>query len=454
MEHTIAAISTPMGAGGIGIIRLSGESAHQVADRVFRSISGKKIEQAAGYTALYGHIVKNNTVIDEAVALVFTAPKSYTGEDVVELSCHGGAAVLREALRLTFAAGAKPAEAGEFTKRAFLNGKMELTQAEAVMDIIHAKGEQAARAAVAAHEGALAKRLDEMKATLINTAAWLAAWADFPEEEIPEVEPAALQERLAPVKQEIARLIATFDSGRLMREGVETAIVGCPNVGKSTLMNLLCGHESSIVTHIAGTTRDVVSEEILLGDLRLHLNDTAGIRETDDTVEQFGVQRAKDRLATAELIFAVFDGSRTLTDDDKELLALCKNRKAVAVLNKSDLPRKADEDAIRAIIPRVAVLCAKEGNGVEDLQRHVEELLSLTDFDSNCGILSNERQLNCALQVQRCLQECEDALEMGLTLDAVAVSLDGALEALMELSGERVTDQVTDQIFHQFCVGK
>ncbi len=454
MEHTIAAISTPMGAGGIGIIRLSGQKARQVADRVFRSVSGKTVEQATGYTALYGHIMKDDRVVDEAVALIFAAPKSYTGEDVVELSCHGGAAVLRETLRLTFEAGAKPAQAGEFTKRAFLNGKMELTQAEAVMDIIHAKGEQAARAAVAAHEGALAKRLEAMKATLVNTAAWLAAWADFPEEEIPEVEPVALQQRLSPVKDEIARLLASFDSGRLMREGVETAIVGCPNVGKSTLMNLLCGHESSIVTHIAGTTRDVVSEEILLGDLRLHLNDTAGIRETDDTVEQFGVQRAKDRLATAELIFAVFDGSRPLTDDDKELLALCKDRKAVAVLNKSDLPRKTDEQTIRSFISRVAVLSAKEGNGVEALQRHVTELLALTDFDSDCGMLMNERQRDCALQVQRCLQECEEALLLGLTLDAVAVSLDGALQALMELSGERVTDQVADQIFHQFCVGK
>lgn len=454
MEQTIAAISTPLGAGGMGTIRISGETARTVADRVFKSVSGKTIEQAKGYTALFGHIMNGDRVVDQAVALVFAAPKSYTGEDVVELSCHGGMAIMREALRLTFEAGAKPAEAGEFTKRAFLNGKMELTQAEAVMDVIHAKGAQAARAAVAANQGALAKRLAQMKDTLVNTAAWLAAWADFPEEEIPEVEPAALQGRLSPAKEEIARLLATFDSGRVMREGVETAIVGCPNVGKSTLMNLLCGHESSIVTHIAGTTRDVVSEEILLGDLRLHLNDTAGIRETDDTVEQFGVQRAKDRLATAELIFAVFDGSRALTEDDKELLTLCKDRKAVAVLNKSDLPRQADEDAIRAAIPRVAVLSAKKGAGVEELQRHVEELLSLTDFDSDCGMLMNERQRDCAMQVQKCLQECEDALQMGLTLDAVGVSLDGALDALMELSGERVTEEVANQIFHQFCVGK
>lgn len=454
MEHTIAAISTPMGPGGIGIIRISGKDARLVADRVFRSVSGKKIENAPGYTALYGHITDTSGVVDEAVALIFSAPKSYTGEDVVELSCHGGSAVLREALRLTFQAGAQPAQPGEFTRRAFTNGKMSLTQAEAVMDIIRAKGEQAARAAVAAREGALARSLEQMKENLVNTAAWLAAWADFPEEEIPEVDPAALLERLAPVKAEINRLIAGFDSGRLMREGIETVIVGCPNVGKSTLMNLLCGHESSIVTHIAGTTRDVVSEEILLGDLRLHLSDTAGIRETRDTVEQFGVERAKSRLNTAELIFAVFDGSRPLTEDDRRLLCLCRGRKAVAVLNKSDLPRQADLDTITAALPRVAVLSAKEQTGVETLTRHVEELLALEDFDPSCGMLSNERQLACAREVKSRLEECEQALAVGMTLDAVAVSLDGALEALLQLSGERVTDRVADSVFHQFCVGK
>jgi tRNA modification GTPase len=373
---------------------------------------------------------------------------------VVELSCHGGSAVLRETLRLALEAGARPAQPGEFTRRAFMNGKMSLTQAEAVMDIIHAKGEQAARAAVAAGEGALAKRLESMKQTLLETAAWLAAWADFPEEEIPEVDPKALQERLSPAKQEIERLLATFDSGRLMREGTDTAIVGCPNVGKSTLMNLLCGYESSIVTDIAGTTRDVISEEILLGDLRLNLSDTAGIRDTEDKVEQFGVERAKKRLETAQLILAVFDGSRTLSQDDLQLLSLCKGRKAVAILNKNDLPRKADLSVIQDAIPHVAVLSAKEQTGTEQLTALVKDLLELNDFDPNSGMLSNQRQFVCAGQVKDRLLECEEALFMGMTLDAVAVSLDGALEALMELSGERVTEQVADHVFHQFCVGK
>jgi tRNA modification GTPase len=239
-----------------------------------------------------------------------------------------------------------------------------------------------------------------------------------------------------------------------MREGTDTAIVGCPNVGKSTLMNLLCGHESSIVTHIAGTTRDVISEEILLGDIRLNLSDTAGIRETDDTVEQFGVERAKKRLETAQLILAVFDGSRALTEDDLQLLSLCKGRKAVAILNKNDLPQMADRNLIEQAIPYVAVLSAKEQTGTEQLTALVKELLELSDFDPTVGMLSNERQYVCARQVQERLLECEEAILMGITLDAVAVSLDGALEALMELSGERVTEQVADHVFHQFCVGK
>jgi tRNA modification GTPase len=426
-----------------------------VCERVFAPLNAEKqLTALGGYRAVYGHVFDTEGTIDECVATVFRTPHSYTGENVVELSCHGGSAVLRETLRLALEAGARPAQPGEFTRRAFMNGKMSLTQAEAVMDIIHAKGEQAARAAVAAGEGALARNLEQIKETLLNTAAWLAAWADFPEEEIPEVDPAALQQRLAPAKAEINRLLNTFNSGRLMREGTDTAIVGCPNVGKSTLMNLLCGHESSIVTHIAGTTRDVISEEILLGDIRLNLSDTAGIRETDDTVEQFGVERAKKRLETAQLILAVFDGSRALTEDDLQLLSLCKGRKAVAILNKNDLPQMADRNLIEQAIPYVAVLSAKEQTGTEQLTALVKELLELSDFDPTVGMLSNERQYVCARQVQERLLECEEAILMGMTLDAVAVSLDGALEALMELSGERVTEQVADGVFHQFCVGK
>ena len=454
MSQTIAAISTAVAPGGIGIVRLSGDEARRVADRVFAAANRQTVAQAAGYTALYGHVKDGDRVVDEAVALVFAAPKSYTGEDVVELSCHGGPAVLRAVLRLVLQNGARMAEAGEFTRRAFLNGKMDLTRAEAVMDIIGARGDQAARAAVAAHEGALAKRLSAVKENLLNAAAWLGAWADFPEEDIPEVDTAALLPRLQAAGDEIDRLINGFDRGRMVRRGVETVIAGSPNVGKSTLMNRLCGFESSIVTQIPGTTRDVVSEEIQLGDVCLRLSDTAGIHETADAVERIGVQRAKDRLAAAELIFAVIDASRPLAEEDRQLLAACHGRKAVAILNKSDLPARVTPDAITPYVPRVVVASAKEQTGLDALTAHVTELLALTDFDPAAGMLANERQLACAKRVQTALAECRQTLADGLTLDAVSVSLDGALAALMELTGERVTDAVADGVFHQFCVGK
>ena len=454
MEQTIAAISTATAPGGIGIIRISGEDAAGVADRVFRAVNGQKIEELSGYTALYGHIVGEDGVVDEAIALRFTAPKSYTGEDVVELSCHGGIGVMKETLSLVLQKGARLAQPGEFTRRAFMNGKMTLTQAEAVMDIIAAKGKEAARAAVAARGGALAKKLSASEEELTNVAAWLGAWADFPEEEIPEVDGEALLARLTPAMETLTRLIQDFECGRILREGIETAIVGCPNVGKSTLMNYLCGYESSIVTDIAGTTRDVVSQEILLGDYRLHLSDTAGIRHTADTVEQFGVQRAKDCLETAALIFAVFDSSRPLNEQDRELIALCQDRKAIAIVNKSDLQGQIDRKEIEEGFSFVVSLSAKQEEGREALVDAIGKLFAMGDFDGTHGFLTNTRQLNCAMRAKSALQECMDAIAMGLTLDAVSVSLDGCLEALFELSGKKVTDEVADGVFHQFCVGK
>ncbi len=454
MEQTIAAISTATAPGGIGIIRISGEKASLIADRVFKGIGGKTTQQLKGYQALYGHIIGDEGVVDEAIALKFTAPKSYTGEEVVELSCHGGIAVMKETLSLVLRAGARPASPGEFTRRAFMNGKMTLTQAEAVMDIISAKGKEAARAAVAAREGALAKKLAKTEEELLNVAAWLGAWADFPEEEIPEVDTAALTARLTPAMDLLTHLINDFESGRILREGIETVIVGCPNVGKSTLMNYLCGYQSSIVTPIAGTTRDVVSQEILLGDYHLHLSDTAGIRDTADTVEQYGVQRAKSRLETASLIFAVFDSSRPLNSEDTSLMELCQGRKAVAIINKTDLENKTNWQEIQKHFAYTVFLSAKEENGRDELADAITHLFSMDDFDSTEGFLCNTRQLDCATRAQTALQECMDAIAMGLTLDAVSVSLDGCLEALFELSGKKVTEEVADGVFHQFCVGK
>ena len=361
---------------------------------------------------------------------------------------------MKEILALVLKAGARPATPGEFTRRAFMNGKMTLTQAEAVMDIISAKGKEAARAAVAAREGALAKKLQRSEEELTDIAAWLGAWADFPEEDIPQVDTQALLARLTPAHITLTRLINEFENGRILREGIETVIAGCPNVGKSTLMNYLCGYESSIVTPIAGTTRDVVSQEILLGDYRLHLSDTAGIRDTADTVERFGVKRARDCLSAASLIFAVFDASRPLNKEDRELIDLCKNRKAVAIINKTDLETALEWQEVQKHFAYTVFLSAKQEEGREELADAITHLFAMSDFDGTEGFLCNTRQLDCATRARDALEECMNALTLGLTLDAVSVSLDACLEALFELSGKRVTEEVADGVFHQFCVGK
>lgn len=454
MEQTIAAISTPNGQGGMGVIRISGENALGIAEKIFNSVSGKKITEMKGYTASFGKIIDNGEPIDEAVVLVFRAPHSYTGEDVVEISCHGGMYVTKRVLRVALNNGAKPAQAGEFTKRAFLNGKMGLTEAESVMDIISAGGEQAARAALSTMEGNLRKRIDGVREELINLAAHLSAWADYPEDEIPEIEENELREGLIKCQIELQSLLKTYDAGKVMREGVDTVIAGRPNVGKSTLMNLLSGCERSIVTNIPGTTRDIIEETVMLGDVPLRLSDTAGIRSTDDPVESIGVQRAKDRLLSAGLIFAVFDASSTLTQDDKELLELLEGAPAVAVINKTDLDAKIDSDLIKEKVKHTVFISAKTGTGAQELQREVAEIVGTSQLAPSQGILATERQYSDAKDALRSIDEAIGAIDMGITLDAVTVVIEDAINSLLELTGERVTEAVVDKVFAHFCVGK
>lgn len=453
-RDTVAAISTAASAGGIGIVRISGPSARAAADRIFKSKSGKKIADTPGYHALYGHVYDGKDPVDEVIALVFAAPKSYTGEDVVELSAHGGRVVLKKILRLCCENGARLAEPGEFTKRAFLNGKMDLTEAEGVMDIIGAKSEDAAKAALFARDGALSKELSAIKEEILSLSAWLSAWADFPEEDIPEVENEALLSRISLAKGRLQKLVDTFDRGQIVKSGVDTVIAGRTNAGKSTLMNLLCGRESSIVTEIEGTTRDVITEEVALGDIILKISDTAGLRETSDPVEKFGIDRARKRAGQAQLVLAVFDRSKELSPEDRELCELCVGRPAVAVINKTDLEGRLDEGFIREKFSHVVGISAKEGEGLELLSREVEKLFSLQSFDPTAAMISNERQLECALRALKSLEQSECAVKSGITLDAVSVCLDDSLAALMELTGERVTEQVSNRVFHNFCVGK
>ncbi len=454
MEKTIAAISTANGIGGMGVIRISGENACEVAQRVFKSVSNKDITKMQGYTATFGMVFDGDEKIDEAVALVFKAPHSYTGEDVVEISCHGGLYVTKRVLRAVLKNGAVSAQAGEFTKRAFLNGKMGLTEAEAVMDIISARGKQSAKAALSCMEGKLRQRIDAVKDILVTTAAHLSAWADYPEDDIPQVENENLISSLGECSKELQSLLKTYDTGKIMREGVNTVIAGRPNVGKSTLMNLLSGTERSIVTNIPGTTRDIIEESVMLGDIPLNLSDTAGIHITDDTVEKIGVERAKDRILKAGLVLAVFDISQPLSDDDKALIDLLENAPAIAVINKTDLQQNLDTDYIQSKIKHIVYISALMGNGSAELESKVAEIIGTSELDASQGILATERQRISAENALNFINEAINAVKLGITLDAVTVIIEEAINSLLELTGERVTETVTDKIFARFCVGK
>ncbi len=451
---TIAAISTGRAPGGIGVVRISGEDAIKIGDKIFSSFGGKKLCEIDGYSALYGKAHDKDSDIDTVVALLFRAPKSYTGEDVVEISCHGGLFVTDKVLKAAFEAGAVPAEAGEFTKRAFLNGKMDLTSAESVMNVISAQGEQAEKIALGVLEGRLFKEIKGITDKLVYDLALLSAWVDYPYEEIEDLSANNLTEHIEHSIKSLEKLIKDFGTGQIIMEGVDTAIVGCPNVGKSTLMNLLSGTEKSIVTEIAGTTRDIVEDTVNVGGITLRLADTAGVRETDDLVESIGVDRAVKRLENAELVLAVFDASRPLNDSDRRLIELCKGKKAIGIVNKTDLDKNHLNGEIENNFSQTVFISAKKGTGKEDLANAVEELLGTADFDTSAVAVVNERQCECCKKALEALYDAENALNLGLTMDAVTVCLDSAIENLMVLTGEKATELVVNEIFAQFCVGK
>lgn len=453
-QTTIAAISTAQGEGGIGVIRISGENAVEIADRVFQSVSQKKLSDMKGYTAAFGKIVSNGEALDEAVALVFRAPHSYTGEDVVELSCHGGVYITQQVLRAVLSAGAKPAQAGEFTKRAFLNGKLDLTGAEAVIDIITAKSRSAARAALSIKDGALFRRVNAVKDNLLTLAAHLSAWADYPEEDIAEVTDDDILSVCKSAQEELTRLLGTYDSGQAVKEGIDTVIAGRPNVGKSTLMNLLSGYEKSIVTEIPGTTRDIVEDTVVAGDVILRLSDTAGLRETGDVVEKIGVDRAKQRLEQCGLLLAVFDNSRPLEDFDFHLLKTAKDVPTIAIINKTDLPNQLDISKISDCVSKIIFISAATGEGKDELIRAIAELAGTDQLNPSEGILANERQRANVAAALQAVNEATEAVTMGLTYDAVTVTLEDAIGALLEMTGERTSDEIIDRVFHNFCVGK
>lgn len=451
---TIAAISTAQGQGGIGVIRVSGEQAFTIVDKIFKSVSGKKIMEIKGYTALFGHIYNNEEVLDEAVVLKYVAPKSFTGENVVEISCHGGMYITKEVLNAVIMAGASLAEPGEFTKRAYLNGKMDLTEAESVMDIISAKSKSAARAALFVKDGALFKKSQQVKQLLLDKAAHLSAWADYPEEDIPEVSEDSIMEAIEESISILEKLLSTYDMGQVVKEGIDTVIAGRPNAGKSTLMNLLVGREKSIVTNIAGTTRDVVEDTVLVGNVMLKLSDTAGIRDTDNEIEKIGVQKTFDKINGAGLVIALFDNNEELNSEDIDLINKIKDMPCIAVINKIDLEDKVDKKYITDNIENVVYISAKQQDNIDELKNMIEKIAGTEDFDPSAGIIANERQRNAIRNAVNSLYAAKESLAMGMTMDAITVSLQETIDYLLELTGEKAGEEIVDSVFHNFCVGK
>ena len=451
---TIAAVSTPNAVGGIAVIRISGEDALSVAEKIFSPYGNKTVKEMEGYTCAYGIAHDDGERLDDCILTVFRAPHSYTGEDVVELSCHGGLYVTRKVLRAALKNGAVNAEAGEFTKRAYLNGKLDLTQAEAVMDIISAKGERELKMAESLREGAAFKTARKCSEKLLKILGDLAAWADYPEEDIPEVRPENLTAELIAVRDDLRSLVKNYDSGRILREGVATAIIGRPNVGKSTLFNCLSGCARSIVTEIAGTTRDIIEETVRVGDITLRLSDTAGIHETEDVIEGIGVDMAEKMIATSELVIAVFDGSCPLTEDDLYLRNKVNNSKTIAVINKTDVDKVIDVSILKDKIQHIVYLSAKESTGVDELHSHIEEILKLNEADFDTATAANERQKKCIDNALEGIESAISSLQIGEMLDAVNILIDEAEQSLLQLTGEKVTDAVVDEVFSRFCVGK
>ena len=457
-DETIAAISTPMGTGGIGIVRISGEKALEIAAKIFEP-SGENADVLcfSSHTVHYGKIKDSDgNVIDEALLTYMKAPRSYTGEDVVELSCHGSIMSVKYLLRAALSAGARLAGRGEFTKRAFLNGKLDLAQAEAVTDIITSKSERALACAVNQLEGKLSENISGVREKLVEVMAYIEAETDFPEDDVSGLSEDEVKEKLSSSFAEIKKLIKSMDSGKVIRDGVETAIIGRPNVGKSSLLNALIGENRAIVTDIPGTTRDTIEEYLELDGVTLKLADTAGIRNTSDTVEKIGVDRAFDSIEKAQLVLFVADLSEMPQEDDRELINKIGGKTAVMVLNKSDTEKDGAEAAYRALADLPCVkISAAEGSGIETLTELIKELFGCGNIESdNLPFLYNLRHYESLVRAEGALKNALSALADGISADMLFIDVFDALEALGEIVGMNVSEEVVDKIFEKFCVGK
>lgn len=456
-KDTIAAIATGMTNAGIGIIRISGEDAIAVADKVFRAKNpDKKLAMTKSYSALFGNICDGDCVLDEAICLVMRAPNSYTTEDVVEVQCHGGIVMLRKILELILNSGARAAEPGEFTKRAFLGGRIDITQAESVMDMIHAKNELAARSSISQLKGSLSNRVKEIRSLLLNQIAFIESALDDPENYSLDGYSEQLKEKLEEIIKEIQHLIDTAEEGKMIKEGIRTVILGKPNAGKSSLLNALLGENRAIVTDIAGTTRDTLEEDVMIHGIPLKIVDTAGIHETVDIVEKIGVDKARESVEEADLVLYVVDGNKPLDADDTQIIGLLEGKKAIIVMNKIDIEQVVDKMWITSKINAPVVeISAKTGEGMEKLYGIIKDMFFHGKLSMNDEVyITNLRHKQALAEAEQSLEQVLSSIDRNMPEDFLSIDLMAAYEQLGTILGESLDDDLANEIFDKFCMGK
>ena len=455
-KETIAAISTGMSNSGIGIVRISGDDAFQIIDRIYKG--KKKLSEADSHTIHYGFIKDGGETVDEVLVSVMRAPRTFTGEDTVEINCHGGVYVVQRVLETVLKNGARPAEPGEFTKRAFLNGKMDLSQAEAVIDVITSKNEYALQSSVSQLRGSVKKKIETMRETLLYHTAFIETALDDPEHISVDGYGETLEKELIPIREELKKLIDSAGNGRIIKEGIQTVILGKPNAGKSSLLNVLSGRERAIVTEIEGTTRDVLEEQIHLNGLNLNMIDTAGIRQTEDVVEKIGVEKAREYAESADLIIYVADASRKLDENDREIVQIIAGKKVVVLLNKSDLEPVLTREELRTFLEDefpVIEVSAKEEKGIRELEQQLKTMFLSGDLSFNDEVMiTNMRQKSALQDAYMSLRKVQESIEDQMPEDFYSIDLMDAYEALGSITGETIGEDLVNEIFSKFCMGK
>lgn len=454
---TIASISTAPGIGGIGIIRMSGRDTFKILNKIFVMKNSKDIKEISGYTMKYGHIVENNRTIDEVLVSYFKSPKSYTTEDMCEINSHGGTVVMRKILELCLKNGANLAEPGEFTKRAFLNGRIDLSQAESVIDIINAKSEREAKEGIKQLNGFLSKEIFEIKQILLEIMTNIEVSIDYPEYDTPNVTNVEILEKIDISRKKLEDLKDSFDNGKYIKQGIKTVIIGKPNAGKSSLLNAILNEDRAIVTEVEGTTRDTIEEFVNIKGIPLNLVDTAGIRESHDIVEKIGIEKSKKLAEEADLIIAIFDSSQNFTNEDLEILKIAKNKKSIIVLNKIDLKQKitSDNPELKDLNKNLINLSAKNKNGLNLLFKKINDMFNLNEINlDNDVVITNERHKNLISTAIKNLNEAERSLNIGMPVDIIAINLKDVLHNLGEITGEEASEEIINEIFSRFCLGK